>query len=255
MPTRDTAWPAGTPCWIDYGAADLAAAKAFYSELLGWTYTGGEPEYGGYLTCEVSGRPAAGMAPQMDPADPPRWTTYFATDDADAAAARISEAGGTVLVEPMDVGPMGRMAIAHDPQGNVFGLWQGAEHTGVRIFNEPGSLVWNDVAVDDQHGARAFYGAVFGFRFDEIEDMGGYATFATGDRPLGGLGGLQPGSLKGWMTCFAVSGADAAVAQVEKGGGKVTMAPQDTPYGRFAVVEDPGGRRSPSCKARVARAP
>jgi len=33
MPTRDTAWPAGTPCWVDYGAADVDAAKAFYTDL------------------------------------------------------------------------------------------------------------------------------------------------------------------------------------------------------------------------------
>ena len=32
MPTRNTPWPAGTPCWVDYGAADLDAAKAFYTE-------------------------------------------------------------------------------------------------------------------------------------------------------------------------------------------------------------------------------
>jgi len=72
MPTRDTRWPAGTPCWIDYGAADLDAAKAFYANLLGWSYSGGEPEFGGYLTAEKNGLAAAGMAPQMDPADPNR---------------------------------------------------------------------------------------------------------------------------------------------------------------------------------------
>ena len=206
MPTRDTAWPNGTPCWIDYGAADVDAAKIFYTQVLGWSYTGGDPEYGGYLTCEVDGRAAAGLAPQMDPADPPRWTTYFAADDADATAARISEAGGTLVVQPMDVGPMGRMAIALDPQGNVFGLWQSGEHTGVRIYNEPGTLVWNDAAVDDPKSARDFYGAVFGFRFDEMESMAGYATFATEDKPLGGLGGHRPDTPKGWATCFAVAG-------------------------------------------------
>src|SRR3954469_19435441 len=79
MPTRDTPWPNGTPCWVDYGAADIEAAKAFYSDLLGWTFTGGEPEYGGYLTATVKGGQAAGMGPQQDPSDPPRWTTYFAT--------------------------------------------------------------------------------------------------------------------------------------------------------------------------------
>jgi predicted enzyme related to lactoylglutathione lyase len=41
--------------------------------------------------------------------------------------------------------------------------------------------------------------------------------------------------------CFAVDSTDDAVATVESGGGKVTMAPMDTEYGRFAVVEDPWG--------------
>ena len=241
MATRDTAWPAGTPCWIDYGAADLEATKSFYTDVLGWQYSGGEPEYGGYLTCEVKGLPAAGMAPRMDESAPPSWTTYFASDDVDATAARIREAGGTVVVEPMDVGPMGRMAIATDPQGNGFGLWQAGQHTGVRIFNEPGALVWNEAAVEDADAARDFYGSVFGFRFDEVEGAGGYTTFTTGDRPMGGLGQHQAGSPKGWTACFSVPSADDAVDAVTRGGGKVTMAPQDTPYGRFAVVEDAWG--------------
>ena len=171
MPTRDKSWSAGTPCWIDYGAADLDAAKSFYSDILGWTYTGGEAEYGGYLTARIGDRAAAGMAPQMDPSDPPRWTTYLATDDADATAARITEAGGTIVVAPMDVGPMGRMVIALDPQGNPFGLWQAGEHTGVTIHNEPGTLAWNDAAVDDPDAAQAFYSAVFDYRFDPMEGM------------------------------------------------------------------------------------
>src|SRR4051794_8739547 len=70
MPTRDTAWPNGTPCWVDYGAADLEATKKFYADLLGWEYTGGEPEYGGYVTATRNGEQAAGLGPQQDPDDP-----------------------------------------------------------------------------------------------------------------------------------------------------------------------------------------
>jgi predicted enzyme related to lactoylglutathione lyase len=241
MPTRDTPWPNGTPCWIDYGVPDVEAAKALYTSLFGWTYEGGDAEYGGYLTCLAGGKRAAGMAPQQDPNDPPRWTTYFATDDARATAGRITENGGTVLVEPMEVGPMGTMVIALDPQGNPFGLWQAGQHTGVQIYNEPGGLVWNEAAVDDPEAARTFYGAVFGFRFTEIEGADRYTTFATDGGSLGGLGGAQPGHSKGWVTCFSVASADDAVAAMEAGGGKVTMAAQDTPFGRFAVLEDPWG--------------
>jgi predicted enzyme related to lactoylglutathione lyase len=241
MSTRDTPWPDGTPCWVDYGAADVEAAKAFYTSVLGWSYTGGEPEYGGYLTCERKDSAAAGMGPQADPDDPPRWTTYFATTDAEAVAARISRAGGSVIVAPMDVGPMGRMVIAADPQGHVFGLWQAGVHTGARIVDEPGALVWTEAAVDDPHAARAFYAEVFGFRFDEMPGGEGYTTFTMGSGPLGGLGATVPGAPKGWSSCFGVASTDDAVATVQRSGGTVTMPAQDTEFGRFAVLQDPWG--------------
>jgi predicted enzyme related to lactoylglutathione lyase len=246
MTTRDTPWPNGTPCWVDYGAADLDATKAFYSSVLGWEYAGGMPEFGGYLTVLRNGRMAAGMGPQQDPSDPPRWTTYFSSDEAAATASRIRDAGGTVLVEPMEVGPMGTMVIALDPQGNPFGLWQSGTNTGVQIHNEPGALAWNEALVGDTAAAKEFYSAVFGFTFDEMSaEMAGegmdYSTFSTGANPLGGLGASDPSMPTGWLTCFSVASADEAVATVEAKGGKVTMPPMDTPFGRFAVVEDPWG--------------
>ncbi|MGH7703747.1 MAG: VOC family protein [Gemmatimonadales bacterium] len=242
MPSRDAAWPNGTPCWIDYGAVDVDASRAFYAEVLGWTYSGGEPGWGGYLTCLAAGSAAAGLSPSLDPTQPVGWTTYFASDDVDATAILITAAGGKVMMAPDDVGTMGRMAIALDSQGNVFGLWQTGEHAGIRIYNEPGSLVWNELATDDPPAAREFYRSVFGFRFDEIDGEGGYTTFATdGDLPLGGLGARQPDVPRGWETCFSVASTDTAVAVVKRERGKVIMAPQDTPYGRFAVVEDPWG--------------
>lgn len=241
MPERDTAWPAGTPCWIDYGASDIDGAKDFYGGLLGWTWTGGDPEYGGYLNAEKDGRQVAGLGPLMGEGDLPSWTTYFATDDAAATADRIRGAGGTVVVEPMEVGPMGTMVIALDAQGHPFGLWQSGTHTGVQRYNEPGSLVWNEAAVEDPDAARAFYSQVFGFAWQPIDGMEPYATFATGEDPLGGLTGVEPGLPRGWTVCFAVASADDAVATVEAGGGKVLHPAEDTPFGRFAVVEDRWG--------------
>lgn len=241
MPTRDTAWPDGTPCWIDYAAPDVPGAQRFYTSVLGWTYEGGQPEYGGYFTAMKDGRAAAGLGPQMSPDQPAQWATYFAASDAAAAAEKVVAAGGTVVVPVAQVGPMGTMAIAQDPQGSPFGLWQAGDASGVQIFNEPGSLVWNEAAVENPEAARAFYASVFGFEFDEIPGADGYATFRTDDRPLGGLGGLAPGSPSGWTCCFAVESTDQAVERVEQAGGKVTTAATDTEYGRFAVLEDPWG--------------
>ena len=167
--------------------------------------------------------------------------TYFASDDVDATAAAITKAGGELLFEPMDVGPMGRMVIARDPQGNPFGVWTAREHTGVRIYNEPGALVWNEGAVEDPDKAREFYSAVFGFTFEEFPDLGDYTTFKTDGGALGGLTTHQPGSPKGWVTSFSVASVDAAVAAVEKGGGKVIAPVTEMSFGRFATVEDPWG--------------
>ena len=242
MPTRSTPWPDGTPCWVDIGVPDIEAAREFYGALLGWEYTGGDPEFGGYLTATKNGENAAGMGPQQDPDDPPRWTTYFAAEDAAAVAAKIREAGGTIVVEPMEVGPMGTMVIALDPQGNPFGLWQSGMHTGARIVNEPGSLTWNEAMTADSTAAREFYAAVFGFEWDAMETGGAdYATFRTGDRPLGGLGQAQPGLPRGWTVCFAVASADGAVGATEAAGGKVLHPAEDSQFGRFAVLEDPWG--------------
>ncbi|HEU0104028.1 MAG TPA: VOC family protein [Mycobacteriales bacterium] len=241
MPTTDTPWTDGTPCWVDYSAADIDAARAFYSDVFGWTYLGGDPEFGGYDNALIGDRPVAGLGPQMDEGDAPRWTTYFATSDAAETASRISQAGGTIVVPPMQVGPMGTMVVAVGPQGEPFGLWQAGEHIGARVYNEPGAVVWNEAALEDPDAARAFYTAVFGFTFDEVPDAGGYTTFRTADRPLGGLGAREPGAPAGWTTCFAVASADDTVAAIEASGGKVLTPAQDTPFGRFAVVEDPWG--------------
>jgi hypothetical protein len=99
--------------------------------------------------------------------------------------------------------------------------------------------------VDDPAAAKAFYTAVFGFTFDQTapEDGAGadYATFGTVGNPLGGLGASDPSMPKGWLTCFAVASTDETVAAVEARGGKVVTPPEDTPFGRFAIVEDPWG--------------
>jgi predicted enzyme related to lactoylglutathione lyase len=52
---------------------------------------------------------------------PPNWGVYFAVDDADAAAAKTQELGGSLLMGPMDIEP-GRMAVLADPIGAVFNV-------------------------------------------------------------------------------------------------------------------------------------
>ncbi|WP_249359626.1 hypothetical protein [Nocardia cyriacigeorgica] len=49
MPTRDKAWPEGTPCWVDCQVDDVARARTFYADLFGWEIADSPQQAGGYL--------------------------------------------------------------------------------------------------------------------------------------------------------------------------------------------------------------
>jgi uncharacterized protein len=121
---------------------DVARAEAFYGSVFGWELIGvGDasmwalPAYGDFLeerrpgtrqqTAEF-GAPArfeevvASLIRTGEDDDAPdHWSVVFGIDDADAAAARAKELGGTVLVEPVDA-PWVRMTVIRDPQGATF---------------------------------------------------------------------------------------------------------------------------------------
>jgi uncharacterized protein len=245
MPIRTAPWPTGTPCWIDLAVPDVEAAKEFYAAVLGWTYLDTGEEFGHYQMCQREGHSAAGIGPQQSPDQPSAWTTYLASDAVDDTAKKITENGGTMLVEPFDVPGAGRMCIALDSQGAAFGVWQAADSVGAEIYNEPGSLVWNEAAEPDPDAARKFYAAVFGYSYLPIEGADPeYTTFHREGDPLGGIGGLgeaPPGTPPHWMIYFSVTDTDAAVAAATERGATVLSGPVDTPYGRMASITDPQG--------------
>jgi hypothetical protein len=225
----------------------MPKAKAFYSALFGWKITDGPPEAGGYSMCEVDGRQVAGIGPKMGPADMPTfWTTYIATDDADETVAKIKAAGGQLIMDPMDVMDAGRMFVATDPGGAIFGGWQARAHTGVQLANEPGSLTWSENMSRDYEANKAFYAAVFGYQFGDMSAEGfKYSTLDLDGRPVGGIGEIsadQPAETPAyWGTYFAVADTDAAVDRAVELGGSVVGPAWDSPYGRMAVVSDDQG--------------
>ena len=114
--TGSRTYPHGVPCWIDTEQPDLDAAVAFYGGLFGWTFDDAMPPGapGAYLIASLDGRDVAALAPpEFDV--PTAWNTYVAVEDADASAAALTAAGGTVAAGPDDAGPGGRFALCADP--------------------------------------------------------------------------------------------------------------------------------------------
>jgi predicted enzyme related to lactoylglutathione lyase len=243
-PRRTTPWPAGTPCWIDLVTPDLDGARAFYGAVLGWQF--GEPDasHGGYCLADVDGALVAGIAPARSGMQP-AWTLYLASDDVDATAAAITEAGGQLLGGVLDLGATGRMAVALDPLGAQFAVWEAGDRLGVGLHNEPGGLAWEDLRSTDPDAARAFYATVLGWRYEPLEMAGpDYATIHLGDGPpVGGLGGMMgmDGFPSHWIVYLAVPDTDSAVARTEELGGFVLSPGFDTEFGRMAALTDPYG--------------
>jgi len=243
-----TSYAAGTPSWVDLMTSDPEGARGFYGQLFGWEYDIGPAETGHYAICKLHGQNVAGIGGETAPQGmTTAWTTYIATDDADGAAKRVHDAGGRLNMEPMDVLDQGRMAIAADPTGAVFGLWQARSHIGASLVNEPGAMIWNELATRDLDAARAFYTAVFGYDWEDVDTGGGprYATFLVGGRMIGGALQMNeqfPADTPShWTVYFVVEDTDATASTAQRLGGGVNSPPMDSPYGRFTNLRDPQG--------------
>ena len=234
--------PNGTPTWIDLGIPDLERAKEFYGAIFGWEFVSAGPEAGYYTTALLDGRRVAALAPNEGETEF-WWNVYLATDDCDATAKSVLEAGGTVAVEPMDIMTQGRMAIVLDPTGAQFGLWQGRDHIGCEVVNEPNSLVRNDLVTPNPEPAREFYASVFRFTLDRNDDLP-ELDFTFLRRPdgheVGGIFGNPAAARSRWATTFEVADTDAIVARAVAAGGRAGE-PNDMVYGRIATVTDPFG--------------
>jgi predicted enzyme related to lactoylglutathione lyase len=246
MVERNTAWPPGTPSWVDLQTPDPESARAFYSELFGWEFEVGGPEMGFYAMASLRGNEVAGVGGMQEGMQRPVWSTYLETADIDATAQKIRDAGGTVLVEPMDVMDAGRMAVFADPTGAVAGLWQSGTHAGVQLANEPGSVTWNEVMTRDYERGKQFYADVFGYTYEDMGDGSfQYSTMAIDGNTVGGIGALPPDVPEEvpahWRVYFAVDNCDDTVDHLIKLGGSVTRPPEDMPFGRWADVADPQG--------------
>jgi uncharacterized protein len=195
------------------------------------------------------------------------WNTYVAVADADASAAKVTEAGGTVFMPPFDVMDAGRMAVVADPEGAMFGLWQAKENIGAKVVNEHGALNFNGLATRDAEAAERFYNAVFGWNIlplnagpmwvlpgygDHLEEktpglkenmkqMGapdGFVDVVAQINPIDPGDGDTPAH---WSVTFGVDDVADTAAKVKELGGEIVDGPFDAPWTRLAIIRDPQG--------------
>ena len=116
----------GAYTWNELHTGDYARAQDFYAAVFGWHYTEiGDGEKFVYATFGLSpgGNPVGGINDSSKTPDdtPAYWLVWFQVDNTDAALAKATELGATVMMGPDD-SPFGRMGVLQGPQGEAFGV-------------------------------------------------------------------------------------------------------------------------------------
>lgn len=254
MSRRDE-YPMGVPCFVDTLTPDLNTALDFYRGVFGWEFAGpgpmpGDPP-GDYYLARVNGDDVAGIGSTVAGATaPPAWNTYVAVASADEAAAEAVAAGGSVVVEPFDVAPAGRMAVVGDPAGASFSVWEAGTRQGAARVNEPSAWAMSLLTTPDPGAAERFYERLFGWQAEAFGDgvwlwrrpgyVGGEPAQPV---PRDVVAAMTAGNERpaGWGVDFWIADADAAAAAAPALGGTVVMAPFQEATFRRTVIAAPDG--------------
>ena len=234
------------PAWVDLASKDPAAARDFYSRLFGWNIeVNPDPQYGGYGLAKVEGKDAAGIGGAMTPDQPSAWSVYIGTDDIEALAKRINDAGGTVAMPPFDVGDQGRMAVFQDPSGAFISAWQGTRMGGFQTTGA-NAFGWAEVNARGVDKVLPFYERVFGWKLKPSGSPGQpYTEFEVDGDSIGGAAEMNPmvppEVPSYWLVYFTVDDVDAKHRKAIEGGARENLAPMDFPGGRMSILTDPQG--------------
>jgi uncharacterized protein len=245
----------GVPCWIDSAQPDPDAAVRFYGALFGWAFE----QRGSDRVAQLDGRDVAAITSQTTgPPASPVWTTYMRAGSAIATAASVVAAGGRIAREAVaDVHGF----LFEDPSGATFAV---KEEGGAELVNAPGTWNWSNLETPYVEGAKAFYGAVFGWEAADVfgslmwrvpgygdvlaerdpefrarhAEAGVPAGFSDAVAWLVPLSGDAPPH---WSVTFAVDDTDAVAERAAALGGTVLVPPYDQGPVRVASLRDPQG--------------
>jgi predicted enzyme related to lactoylglutathione lyase len=242
----------GSFVWYELMTTDTEAAKAFYSNVIGWSAQDASMPDMTYTLFKVGDVPAAGLMNLPEEARrmgaPPSWMGYVAVDDVDATAERVKSLGGAVHVAPSDIPNVGRFSVVADPQGAALALFKSSNPAQDQPaeLGAPGRAGWHELFAADWEKAFVFYAELFGWQKADAIDMGPmgtYQLFSAGGSPIGGMFNKPPPvPAPFWLYYVSVGDFDAAAERAKAGGGQILNGPMEVPGGSWIVqAMDPQG--------------
>jgi len=233
--------------WHDLMTPDVAAAKRFYGDVVGWSFEEQMPNYTVALV-DKAGIGGIMANPPDDKNMMPFWSGYIYTPDVDAACAQAKALGGTICRGPWDVPGVLRLAVLADPTGATFNVMKplSQEQRTMPKDGAVGTVGWNELHAGNLETAWDFYSKMFGWTKGQSMDMGAmgiYQLFQIDGKDVGGMmKKMDSLPMAAWAYYFNVDGIDAAAARITKAGGKIAMGPHQVPTGQWIVTaQDPQG--------------
>ena len=240
-------YASGSFCWAELATGDAAAAKQFYSEMFGWTSVDMPTPNGPYTILRAEGDDVAALYTPA-PGVPFHWGVYFSVTSADETAAKVAPAGGKIIAGPFDAMDAGRMAIAQDPQGAVFSVWQANKHIGATYAGAFNRVMWPELMTTDTAAAAVFYKGILGWgtKPETGVESAQYTEWQLGGQSIGGLMTMHGDQFAGvpphWGIYITVASCDERAQKATQLGGRLCVQPTDIPnVGRFSVIGDPQG--------------
>lgn len=230
--------------WHELQTRDCARALRFYEAFCGWTTadaSGGSPRE--RHLCSLEGLAIGAVTiSQAPPHVPAFWLPFLAVADLDDSVARARTLGARVLREPAPMPGAGRLAVAVDPRGALFGL----RAAGAAAPPEPvpGAFCWDELLTDEAESSAAFYAALTGCSIEALDlgPMGTYRILVSDGRRIAGVMKHPENVHPHWLPYLAVRGVDAETSRAVELGASLYFAPCDVPgTGRMSGIDDPTG--------------
>ena len=235
-------FPSDRFCWFEYVSKDSAKAQGLFGELFNWT----TKSHGDYTMIAAGDHTIGAYRPTPEGAPPhAHWLSYLQVESAANTLAKITAAGGKQLKAPTAMGDVGTWAVAADPFGGPFALWQPAKAESGEYRGVAGTFCWNELYTDYPEKSVAFYEAIGNLR-DKPMEMGPMGTYhvleSFGKSRAGIMKSPMPGIPQHWMPYVQVANVDQTIAKAKRLGCDVKIAGMDAPgVGRFGVFLDPQG--------------
>lgn len=244
--------------WLEFATTDLETSKKFLLEITNWEIVNHNEEIG-YTQLGLDGHAIAGIYQkgEKEPAENHGMTNvkvFFSTESAEETAKKVTENGGKVIIDPLDVMGLGICASFADPEGTPFHVWEPKSHRGMMKYVDSwktGVVGWTEIYSRDIDAAAEFYESVLGV--EKLPDpIFNYSKLAIPEHEVyvAGLMNLNEdqGDIPHWMVYINVDDVAAACEKVKELGGKVTLEPVTIPDNMsYAVIEDPTGIKFSIC--------